>query len=199
MVKSKKNPSRIWVHFLIFLKLNVQSIILSKFLQHEIENCYEAWAQKQSAKLQNMRVCTDKTGLSSITTCLTHLKSWMIGRSNDLEDVGRVASSFPTYLGKIEERLYWKGRIHQVHSCCFAAGFDVCSLFSTLESEIQLKESGIPLTIEIQNPGSPDKDWNPVTEIWIHNQILPWITLHAAKVVNYSSHSKLHSFHLIIN
>ena len=108
MVKSKKNPSRIWVHFPIFLKLNVQSIILSKFLQHEIENCYEAWAQKQSAKLQNMRVCTDKTGLSSITTCLTHLKSWMIGRSNDLEDVGRVASSFPTYLGKIEERLYWK-------------------------------------------------------------------------------------------
>ena len=165
MVKSKKNPSRVWVHFPIFLKLNVQSIILSKFLQHEIENCYEAWAQKQSAKLQNMRVCTDKTGLSSITTCLTHLKSWMIGRSNDLEDVGRVASSFPTYLGKIEERLYWKGRIHQVHSCCFAAGFDVCSLFSTLESEIQLKESGIPLTIEIQNPGSPDKDWNPVTEI----------------------------------
>ena len=53
-----------------------------------------------------MRVCTDKTGLSSITTCLTHPESWMIGRSNDLEDVGRVASSFPTYLGKIEERLY---------------------------------------------------------------------------------------------
>ena len=131
-VKSKKNPSRIWVHFPI---------------------------------CANMRVCTDKTGLSSITTCLTHPKSWMIGRSNDLEGVGRVAPSFPTYLGKIEERLYWKGRIHQVHSCCFAAGFDVCSLFSTLESEIQLKESGIPLTIEIQNPGSPDKDWNPVTEI----------------------------------
>ena len=74
-VKSKKNPSRIWVHFPI---------------------------------CANMRVCTDKTGLSSITTCLTHLKGWMIGRSNDLEDVGRVASSFPTYLGKIEERLYWK-------------------------------------------------------------------------------------------
>ena len=29
----------------------------------------------------------------------------MIGRSNDLEDVGRVASSFPTYLGQIEVTL----------------------------------------------------------------------------------------------
>ena len=29
----------------------------------------------------------------------------MIGRSNDLEDVGRVASSFATYLGKIEVTL----------------------------------------------------------------------------------------------
>ena len=28
-----------------------------------------------------------------------------------------------------------------------------------LESEIQLKESGIPLTIEIQNPTFTDKDW----------------------------------------
>ena len=29
----------------------------------------------------------------------------MIGRSKELEDVGRDASSFPTYLGKIEETL----------------------------------------------------------------------------------------------
>ena len=29
----------------------------------------------------------------------------MIGRSKELEDVGRVASSFPTYLGKIEVTL----------------------------------------------------------------------------------------------
>ena len=29
----------------------------------------------------------------------------MIGRSKELEDVGRVASSFPTYLGKIEATL----------------------------------------------------------------------------------------------
>jgi len=43
-------------------------------------------------------------------TCLTHPKSWMIGRPNELEDVGRVASSFATYLGKIEATLlagYW--------------------------------------------------------------------------------------------
>ena len=38
-------------------------------------------------------------------TCLIHPKSWMIGRSKELEDVGRVASSFPTYLGKIEATL----------------------------------------------------------------------------------------------
>ena len=29
-------------------------------------SCHGAWAQKESAKLQNMRACTDKTGLSSI-------------------------------------------------------------------------------------------------------------------------------------
>ena len=31
-----------------------------------------------------------------------------------------------------------------------------------VESGIQLRESGITLTIGIQNPGSIDKDWNPV-------------------------------------
>ena len=35
-----------------------------------------------------------------------------------------------------------------------------------LESGIQFKESGIPLTIGIQNPSSTDKDWNPVSGIW---------------------------------
>ena len=34
-----------------------------------------------------------------------------------------------------------------------------------LESEIQLKESGIPQTIGIENPSSPAKDRNPVTGI----------------------------------
>ena len=38
----------------------------------------------------------------------------MIGRSKELEDVGRVASSFPTYLGKIEATLlagYWNPQL----------------------------------------------------------------------------------------
>ena len=34
-----------------------------------------------------------------------------------------------------------------------------------LESGIQVKESGIPLKIGIQNPSSTDKDWNPVPGI----------------------------------
>ena len=34
-----------------------------------------------------------------------------------------------------------------------------------LESEIQLKESGIPVPIGIQNPSSTDKYWNPVPGI----------------------------------
>ena len=43
-------------------------MFFSKFL-HDIEAaavffCYGAWAQKESAKLQNMRACTGKTGLS---------------------------------------------------------------------------------------------------------------------------------------
>ena len=44
------------------------------------------------------------------------------------------------------------------------------------ESGIQLKESRIPLTIEIQNPSSTDKDWNPVPGI--QNPKLSWISLH---------------------
>ena len=35
-----------------------------------------------------------------------------------------------------------------------------------LESGIQLKESGIPLTIGIQNPSCTDKDRNPVPVMW---------------------------------
>ena len=34
-----------------------------------------------------------------------------------------------------------------------------------MESGIQPKESGIPQTIEIQNPSSTDKNWNPVSGI----------------------------------
>ena len=54
-----------------------------------------------------------------------------------------------------------------------------------LESGIQLKESGIPLTIGIQNPSATDKYWNPVPRIrnpWrgIQNPGLSWIPLHGA-------------------
>ena len=44
-----------------------------------------------------------------------------------------------------------------------------------LESGIQLKVSGIPLTIGIQNPSSTDKYWNPVSGI--QNPRLSWILL----------------------
>ena len=54
-----------------------------------------------------------------------------------------------------------------------------------MESGIQFMESGIPLTIGIQNPSSTDKDWNPVPGIWnpqrgIQNPSLSWIPLHRA-------------------
>ena len=48
----------------------------------------------------------------------------MIGRSKELEDVSRVASSFPTYLGKIEAtllvdtKLCQLQQIKQVSRCC---------------------------------------------------------------------------------
>ena len=44
----------------------------------------------------------------------------MIGRSKELEDVGRVASSFPTYLGKIEATLlagYPSGGTAKYYGC----------------------------------------------------------------------------------
>ena len=40
-----------------------------------------------------------------VEACLTHPNRWMIGRSKELEDVDRVASSFPTNLGKIKATL----------------------------------------------------------------------------------------------
>ena len=54
-----------------------------------------------------------------------------------------------------------------------------------LESGMQLKEFGIPLTTEIQNPCYTDKDWNPVPRIrnprrGIQNPRLSWIALHGA-------------------
>ena len=54
-----------------------------------------------------------------------------------------------------------------------------------MESGMQLQESGIPLTIVIQNPSSTDKYWNPVPRIRnpqceIRNTRLSWIPLHEA-------------------
>jgi len=55
-----------------------------------------------------------------------------------------------------------------------------------LESGIQLKESGIPLTIGIQNPSSTDSNWNPAPGIRnpqrrIQNPGLSWIPLKGVK------------------
>ena len=52
-----------------------------------------------------------------------------------------------------------------------------------LKSGIQLKECGIPLTIEIHNSSSTDKNWNPVPGIrnpqrGIQNPRLSWISLY---------------------
>ena len=46
---------------------------------------------------------------------------------------------------------------------------------------IQLKESGIPTVLGIQNSSSIDKDWNPTPGIWnlrpgIQNPRLSWIS-----------------------
>ena len=87
MNNPKQNPSQIQLHFPIFLKLNVQSVIFSKFL-HENLFCYGAWAQNESAKLQNTLACIDKTGLSCFQTSLSHPNRGMIGKSKEFEDVG---------------------------------------------------------------------------------------------------------------
>ena len=55
-----------------------------------------------------------------------------------------------------------------------------------LESGIQLKDSGIPLSIGIQFSSSTDKYWNPVPGIRnttreIQNPRLSWIPLHGAR------------------
>ena len=59
-----------------------------------------------------------------------------------------------------------------------------------LESEIQLKETGIPRTIGIQNPSSTVKDWNPVknpeSAAWIPRSKRPrlsWIPFHGATYI----------------
>ena len=60
-----------------------------------------------------------------------------------------------------------------------------------LETGIQLKESGILLTIGIQNPSCTDKDRNPVPVMWkqrreIQNPRRAWIPLHGARIWGYN-------------
>jgi len=55
-----------------------------------------------------------------------------------------------------------------------------------LESGIQVEESGMPLTIGIQNPSPTDNDWNPAPGIQnprrgIQNPRLSWIPLHGSQ------------------
>ena len=60
-----------------------------------------------------------------------------------------------------------------------------------LESGVQLKESGIPLAIGIQNLSSGDKGWNPVIGIrnpsrGIQNPRPTWIPLHGTTLITRS-------------
>ena len=108
MVKSKTKSISNLGTFSNFLKLNVQSIIFSKF-PHVIEAAAICFFMERGRRKsqQSSRICVRAQIKLVIQykTCLTHPKSWMIGRSKELEDVGRVSSSFPTYLGKIEATL----------------------------------------------------------------------------------------------
>ena len=61
-----------------------------------------------------------------------------------------------------------------------------------LRQQRRLKESGIPLTIGVQNPSSTDKDWNPVPGIrnprrGVENPTLSWIPLHGAIHSSYNT------------
>ena len=58
--------------------------------------------------------------------------------------------------------------------------------FLLVESGIQLKESGIRLTIGIRNPSTTDKDWNPVPgnrnpRRGIQNSRMSWIPSHGVE------------------
>ena len=63
-----------------------------------------------------------------------------------------------------------------------------------LESGIRLKESGIPRNIEIRNPSSTDKDWNPeYTKCNLESKTIldsiPWGN-DLVKVATYSARSR---------
>ena len=63
--------------------------------------------------------------------------------------------------------------------------------------KIQLKESGIPLTIRVQYPSSTDKDWNSVPGIrnpprGIQNPRPSWIPIHEVKRRRFVGSQVLH-------
>ena len=86
------------------------------------------------------------------------------------------------YTFTISPQVGWESWIRNPRKLCLRNP----EFSGALESEMQLKESGIPLTIEIQNPTATDKDLNPVPGIrnprrGIQNPRLSWIPLHGAK------------------
>ena len=95
------------MHFPIFLKLRVQSIIF--LVLHEIEAAAICFVMERGRRKsqQNSKISVRARIklFYPVEACLTHPNRWMIGRSKELEDVGRVASSFPTNLAKIKATL----------------------------------------------------------------------------------------------
>ena len=61
--------------------------------------------RRKSQQNSRVRVRAQINWFLQYESCLTHPNSGMIGKSKEFEDVGRVASSFATYLGKIEATL----------------------------------------------------------------------------------------------
>ena len=109
MVKSKTKSISNLGTFSNFLKLNVQSIIFSKF-PHEIEAAAICFSMERGRRKsqQNSRW----NWFMQYKTCLTHPKNWMIGRSKEFEDdrsdsASRVlvAVRHETKLGSFKRRL----------------------------------------------------------------------------------------------
>ena len=113
------------MHFPIFLKLNGS---IYNFLKTPAWNwsgsclfCYGAWAQKESAKLQNMGACTDKTGLSSVKLV------WLIqkaGWSADQRNLKMSPESLPLsrLISERSKRLRWQGRYREPRILCAKHG-----------------------------------------------------------------------------
>ena len=105
------------MHFPVFLKtglvlhgslLSVEQLIFSKLLC-EIEAAAICFVmergRRKSQQNCRIRVRAEKNWFIQYETCLTHQNHMMLGKSKEFENVGGVASSFPTYLGRIEVTL----------------------------------------------------------------------------------------------